>query len=406
MPKYIPASKVVRSALMPAERRELGFNTVPERSLRPFGYSRLYGQTGGDASCRTPPPPERTSRVPRPVRPPPLGKSAAYIATLKNRGEYEDDEGDKADEEEGDKEKSKGKKGRANGKLSVPVAKKTTNPKKKASERENKKALEVAAVARAASAATKKKLAQLEERMRLEKEEKRGADARDAVLAAAQHPANVSSKAAGNRKRKTSPHVAEEEVEEADDVSDFYDVAIARAINGSVRNSLQDRLYNMFGLLHVVYGYRYDFYRSLVMEDGGGQEAGQAGVTDEPVAALTVDGGMDSEVEGASSDSGSWYMNPHEFEDEGTEEKDKVGMEDKSEEGGGESGGTEEQEGIAIEARRCKNKYKRLAAKLLKESHRGIAAGLEYDDQELGSPDTHGNKCACTGCQGSWKDAS
>ncbi|GMF51186.1 unnamed protein product [Phytophthora fragariaefolia] len=49
------------------------------------------------------------ARVPRPVRPPPLGKSAAYIGALKNRGEYEDDEGDEAGEEEGRRRNKKGR---------------------------------------------------------------------------------------------------------------------------------------------------------------------------------------------------------------------------------------------------------------------------------------------------------
>ncbi|GMF18193.1 unnamed protein product [Phytophthora fragariaefolia] len=105
------------------------------------------------------------------------------------------------------------------------------------------------------------------------------------------------------------------------------------------------------------------------------QEAKQAGVTVEPVSALTVDEGMDSEVEGDSSNSGGWYMGAHEFEDEGTEEEDNVGMEDESEEEGGESSGTEEREGLAIEARRRKNGYKRLAAKRLKEA----IVGLPWD---------------------------
>ncbi|GMF46625.1 unnamed protein product [Phytophthora fragariaefolia] len=45
------------------------------------------------------------------------------------------------------------------------------------------------------------------------------------------------------------------------------------------------------------------------------------------------------------------------------------------EEEGGESTGTEEQEGVAIEARRRKNEYKRLAAKRLKEAIVGLPRG-------------------------------
>ncbi|GMF51162.1 unnamed protein product [Phytophthora fragariaefolia] len=163
------------------------------------------------------------ARVLRPVRPPPLGKSAACIAALKKRGEYEDDEGDEAHEEEREKEKSKGKKGRA--------------------------------------------------------------------------------KASPSPVRSTAQYATHYKI-------DFTTCLVC---------------YRSYMGTFMI------FYRSLVMEDGGGlQEAKQAGVTDEPVSALTVDGGMDSEVEGDSSDCRSWYMDAHEFGDEGTEEEDNVGMEDKS----------------------------------------------------------------------------
>ncbi|GMF35681.1 unnamed protein product [Phytophthora fragariaefolia] len=105
---------------------------------------------------------------------------------------------------------------------------------------------------------------------------------------------------------------------------------------------------------------------------------------------------MDSEVKGDSSDSGSWYMNAHGFEDEGTEEEDNIGMEDKSEDEGGDSSETKEQESIAIEARRRKNEYKRLAVKRLKQAIVGLQRDLSTMT-ELGSPDTPGNGCACTG---------
>ncbi|GMF17816.1 unnamed protein product [Phytophthora fragariaefolia] len=142
-----------------------GMSVAERHRLLKEHRAYLTGERATDAQMSGP------ARVLRPVRPPPLGQSAAYIAALKNRGEYEDSEGNEADEEEWEWEKSKGKKGRAKGKRSVHVAKKPTNSKKKASESENKKDLEAAAVARAVSAATKKKLAHRKERLRLEKEE-------------------------------------------------------------------------------------------------------------------------------------------------------------------------------------------------------------------------------------------
>eukprot|EP00644_Phytophthora_capsici_P017393 jgi/Phyca11/20090/fgenesh1_pg.PHYCAscaffold_57_\ len=82
--------------------------------------------------------------------------------------------------------------------------------------REEKIAKEARAVARAAGAANRKKLAKMKERHRLEMEEKRGAIARADSLAR-------SSGAKGKRKRVTSPHVAGEDVEEDEEAGDAND---------------------------------------------------------------------------------------------------------------------------------------------------------------------------------------
>jgi hypothetical protein len=74
---------------------------------------------------------------------------------------------------------------------------------------------------------------------------------------------------------------------------------------------------------------------------------------------------MDSEVEGDSSDSQTWFMEAHDLNNEDSGEFEEEVIDDEED---GDSSGTEEQEGIIIERRRRKNEYKRLAAKMLKEA--------------------------------------
>jgi len=111
-------------------------------------------------------------------------------------------------------------------------------------------------------------------------------------------------------------------------------------------------------------------YRSLVMGNLDVQEHEQPPdiedpVREKPASTLTVEGGMDSEVEGDSSDSETWFMETHDLNDEDSGEFEEEVIDDEEY---GNSSGTEEQEGIAIESRRRKNEYKRLAAKRLKEA--------------------------------------
>jgi len=66
-----------------------------------------------------------------------------------------------------------------------------------------------------------------------------------------------------------------------------------------------------------------------------------------PASTLTVEGGMDSEVEGDSSDSQTWFMEAHDLNNEDSGEFEEEVIDDEED---GDSSGTEEQEGIAIES--------------------------------------------------------
>jgi hypothetical protein len=140
----------------------LAGKTAAER-LRLTAEHRAYLASERDTDVLIP----GQAQVLRPVRLPPVGKSAAYIAALRS-GMDESDEGQSEEEMEfkdavvedaeevvgATKTKAKGKRKRK----TTAASKKTTDEKTAA--REAKKAKEAAAVARAASAASKKKMAQ------------------------------------------------------------------------------------------------------------------------------------------------------------------------------------------------------------------------------------------------------
>jgi hypothetical protein len=204
----------------------LAGKTAAER-LRLTAEHRAYLAGERDTDVLMPGP----ARVPRPVRLPPVGKSPAYIAALRS-GMDESDEGESEEEMEfedavvEDAEVEEEEKAAEEKEVEEEVvgAKKTTDEKTAA--REAKKAKEAAAVARAASAASRKKMAKMKERLRLEKEERRGAAARAGALAALdlqRQPAKATSKAAGNKKkRKTSPHVPAEDDQDSASESSGY----------------------------------------------------------------------------------------------------------------------------------------------------------------------------------------
>uniref|UniRef100_H3GTL2 Uncharacterized protein n=1 Tax=Phytophthora ramorum TaxID=164328 RepID=H3GTL2_PHYRM len=173
--------------------------------------------------------PAGVARAAPSARRPPMGKTAAYLAALQKRKE-------EVEAEEPSEQSQDGKGGRAKGKRPASTKRKKAAGPKKLTAREEKAAQEAVAISRAAAQASKKSLERKKERLRLEKEEKRGADARAAALARLEKKKETAvtdkatkkgkkskktaaSSTAKAKKRKTSPHEAAVDADDESEVS-------------------------------------------------------------------------------------------------------------------------------------------------------------------------------------------
>uniref|UniRef100_H3H887 PiggyBac transposable element-derived protein domain-containing protein n=1 Tax=Phytophthora ramorum TaxID=164328 RepID=H3H887_PHYRM len=287
-----------------------------------------------------------------------------------------------------------------------------------------KAAQEVVAVSRAAAQASKKSLERKKERLRLEKEEKRGADARAAALArlekkkekAATDKATkkgkrskktAASSTAKAKKRKTSPHEAAVDADDESEVSsprmpsksdEEVPSVPAQAPVGPVpspqtRTTSRDPVVagpaselsevpvvtavpvaapmDASPTLEVTAQTR-NTARALDLDEPDSTSPGDlTDVSARLSCAVDASVGMDSDVEGESSDSESWYFT-HDFNDIAAVEEEDNDLEEveEEEEEEGDSDTLEEsgRNGVAIMARRRKNEAKRLARKHLKEA--------------------------------------
>ncbi|ETP27012.1 hypothetical protein F441_00421 [Phytophthora nicotianae CJ01A1] len=266
------------------------------------------------------------------VAPPPhMGKQAAYLALLERErvGAEED--------------------AHAAGK---PVPKAA----QKRLDKELKDAQEIRAKARAAAAATKKKMAQMKERRRLEMEEKRGATARvasqervgKAPPKAKEAKAPATLEATGKKKRRTCPHVAEEEDADSESISFSGD-------SPSVRRRVKPSADPISALETSSRPAARALDLDIPDDISIGGEA-----QEEEAAPAAADTGMTSKIEGGSSDSESWYVESR--DDELCEELEEE-AEDKAEDGESSDEGLD---GAELIARGKKKTYQKLASQRLK----------------------------------------
>ncbi|KAL4114013.1 hypothetical protein PRIC2_014982 [Phytophthora ramorum] len=346
-----------------------------------------------------------------------MGKTAAYLAALQKRKE-------EVEAEEPSEQSQGGKGGRAKGKRPASTKRKKAAGAKKLTAREEKAAQEAVAVSRAAAQASKKSLERKKERLRLEKEEKRGADARAAALArlekkkekAATDKATkkgkrskktAASSTAKAKKRKTSPHEAAVDADDESEVSsprmpsksdEEVPSVPAQAPVGPVpspqtRTTSRDPVVagpaselpevpvvtavpvaapmDASPTLEVTAQTR-NTARALDLDEPDSASPGDlTDVSARLSCAVDASVGMDSDVEGESSDSESWYFT-HDFNDIAAVEEEDNDLEEveEEEEEEGDSDTLEEsgRDGVAIMARRRKNEAKRLARKHLKEA--------------------------------------
>uniref|UniRef100_H3GV92 Uncharacterized protein n=1 Tax=Phytophthora ramorum TaxID=164328 RepID=H3GV92_PHYRM len=375
--------------------------------------SYLAGERANDAEFGADEPraptrsgPAGVARAAPSARRPPMGKTAAYLAALQKRKE-------EVEAEEPSEQSQGGKGGRAKGKRPDSTKRKKAAGPKKLTAREEKAAQEAVAVSRAAAQASKKSLERKKERLRLEKEEKRGADARAAALARLEKKKEKAATDKATKKGKRSKKTAASSTQETEDksarsrcrcrrresksdeevpsvpaqapvgpvpspqtrttsrdpvvaepASELSEVPVVTAVSVAAPMDASPTL--------EVTAQTRNTARALDLDEPDSASPGDlTDVSARLSCAVDASVGMDSDVEGESSDSESWYFT-HDFNDIAAVEEEDDDQEEveEEEEEEGDSDTLEEsgRDGVAIMARRRKNEAKRLARKHLKEA--------------------------------------